>query len=192
MTTVSLGFSAPAQADTAAAAAQVNILQGRGQTAYAQYVQYTDNYCEGLSVEVFGGADLWRNNQMRTGQPTHIFVMSGSSTDVRFKFAPDLSPIGAAGTVIVSDGVDSKTVNVALHWEGGTLTRTKTKTVNTSPSSTTTFQGMDNFRTDMLVSGSIVLNGVELLSPANAVDFSGTWGFAYNSKGSGIEIVRNF
>jgi hypothetical protein len=113
------------------------------------------------------------------------------STDVRFKFAPDLSPIGAAGTVIVSDGVDSKTVNVALHWEGGTLTSTKTKTVNTSPSTTTTFQGMDNFRTDMLVSGSIVLNGVELLSPANAVDFSGTWGFAYNSKGSSIEIVRN-
>jgi hypothetical protein len=205
MATASLGFSAPAQADTAATAAQVDMLQARGQTAYAQYVQYTDNYCEALSVEVFGGADLLRNNQTRSGQRASISVfivnfntctgaissMYGGSTDVRFKFAPDLSPVDAAGTVIVSDGVDSKTINVALHWEGGTLTSTKTKTVNTSPSSTTIFKGVDNFRSDTIVSGSIVVNGVELLSPANVVDYSGTIGFAYNSKFSTIQIERN-
>jgi hypothetical protein len=114
------------------------------------------------------GVDLLRANQTRTGQPS-LFVqvfgynscagaisfMSGSSTDVRLKFTPDLSPIDAAGTVIVFDGVDSKTVNVALHWEGGTLTSTKTKTVNTSPSSTTTFKQIHNFRSDTAVSGSI-------------------------------------
>lgn len=204
LATISLGFSAPAQANPAPTAAQVTTFQERGKFAYAQYVQYTDNYCEGLSVEVFAGADLVRVNQTRTGQPSifaQVFgynsctgalsIMSGSSTDVRLKFAPDLSPIDAAGTVIVSDGVDSKTVNVALHWEGGTLTSTKTKTVNTSPSSTTTFKQVDNFRADTAVSGSIAVNGIELLSPANVVDFSTIWGFAYNAKNSSIEIVRN-
>jgi hypothetical protein len=156
--------SVPAQANTAAASAQVNILQTRGQTAYAQYVQYTDNFCAGLSVEVFAGSDLSRYNQTRTGGSS-IFVqlvgfnactgtfsfMSGSSTDVALKFAPDLSPIDAAGTVIVTDGTDSRTVNVALHWEGGTLTSTKTKTVNTSPQSTTTFKQIDGFRSDTAV-----------------------------------------
>lgn len=73
--TVSFGFNAPAQADPATTAAQVNILQTRGQTAYAQYVQYTDDYCEGLSVEVFAGADLWRANQTRTGGRS-IFVQT--------------------------------------------------------------------------------------------------------------------
>jgi hypothetical protein len=202
--TVSLGFNAPAQADTATTAAQVNTLQTRGQTAYAQYVQYTDNYCEGLSVEVFAGADLWRTNQTRTGGRS-IFVqtvaynsctgaisfMSGSSTDVRLKFAPDLSPIDASGTVTVSDGVDVKTINVALHWDGGNLTSTKTSTVNTSPSSTTSFHQMDSVRSGADVTGSIVVNGIELLSPANVVDFSTISGFAFNAKSSSIEIVRN-
>lgn len=110
---------------------------------------------------------------------------------MRLEFAPDLSPIDASGTVSVSDGVDSKTINVALHWDGGNLTSTKTSTVNTSPSSTTSFHQMDSFRSDADVSGSIVINGIELLSPANVVDFSTTWGFAFNAKSSSIEIVRN-
>ena len=88
----------------------------RDNVAHAQYFQYTDGYCNGLSVEVFAGESFARTDNLRTFTPNLIlqifgyngctgesFFMSGSTEQFTFTVLGNLAAAEVSGNVVVAD-----------------------------------------------------------------------------------------
>ena len=95
-------------------------------------------------------------------------------------------------TLVLSDLASlNLPLSLDLQWSGGLLaTEPKTRTITTVPGLKTIVTTSSGIRNSELVTGALVLNGLDLLSPANVTAGSGISGFVTVSKGSTIEITR--
>jgi hypothetical protein len=179
-----------------------------GKTAYALYFQSTNDYCQSLSVETF--ASLEETRTAGTGGPRsvvpHISVqlvcvnfslgeevfMSGQADAPIVSINDQLTEASARATVVLTDGMrDKGSVSLDMRWSGGVLIfDDKTFSIDTTPYSKTIIKTSGATRSSDSVTGSIVLNGVDLLSPANVTDLSFILGRVSGSGGSTIDIVR--
>jgi hypothetical protein len=168
------------------------------------YAAYSESFgCEGFAVELFATkqrikddgpptswallfAQLWSVNYC-TGDSS---FMSGQTEEGAMKFRNNLGNVTVAGTVVIQDNFGTtKTVSVDLDWNGGVLTADKNKTVTVTPVSRTIVKTVGKFSQSETITGSLMLDGVELLA-ANRPGSLGIYGFVAASAGTTIEITR--
>jgi hypothetical protein len=201
---LSLSLSA---SEAAFGATQVYTVLTKGRTAIAQYVQYTDGYCKATSIDVFAMSNSTRYVSDTSYEAASLVVQvyeynSCTGTDERFlsgytesfklSIPNTLDPATASGEVVVSDSNgSSKTVRVDLRWLGGTLSKDRSRFVWASEFERFIVKTADAVRTGGTISGSITVDGVDLLSPVNVVDYSSISGFLFSTKGGSIDIMRS-
>ena len=189
---------------TSATLADVTRITTRGKSVRAQYFQYTEGFCNGLSVEVFAGEEIIRVDHDPIYIP-QLFVqvsefntcteqfsfMSGGTDQFDFYARNNLSQAQVSGSVLVSNGLgDSKLIAVELAWEGGVLSTQQSKLSFSIGASHTILRGKATLRSSDSVTGSLVVDGVDLLSPSNITDVSGIFGFVVATTGASLDIIR--
>jgi hypothetical protein len=193
-------------ATTAEASVSVSRVITRDKFAYANYFETSADGCESLSIEVFASRSMTRTNDAFTFQPllraqlssynycTSVsnFMSGTSDAAPKIRFGEDIAVASASGIVVmVDENGASKTVFVNLEWRGGVLTTDKTKTIETSPTSRTIVRTTGSIRVAEAVTGTLLLEGTDVLSPNHATQSAFINGFITSSKGATIEIVRN-
>lgn len=187
-----------------AALADVTTHTIRDKVVHAQYFQYTDGYCNGLSVEVFAGESFARTDNLRTFTPYLIlqivgynacteesFFMSGSTEQFTFTVLGNLAAAEVSGNVVVADiRGNTKHVSLALSWQGGVLRRDLFKYDSSNALSRTVLRNLSTLRFSDSVTGSLVVDGVDLLSPSNVTDNSGISGLVAKVSGASVDIIR--
>lgn len=176
----------------------------RDNVAHAQYFQYTDGYCNGLSVEVFAGESFARTDNLRTFTPNLIaqifgyngctgesFFMSGSTDQLTFTVLGNLAAVEVSGNVVVADEFgNTKLVSLALSWRGGVLRRDLVTYNYSTGRSRTILKNLSTFRFSDSITGSLVVGGVDLLSSSNVTDLSGISGLVAKVSGASVDIIR--
>jgi hypothetical protein len=189
---------------SAFAQAQVTRVFTKDRFAYAQYVDTSPDGCTSSSVEVFASESMTRYNTTDAFFPiiraqrfaynfcTFVLVfMSGANEQPSLSYSKDLSSATASGLVMMTDDFGNPhSIEVNLTWSGGVLTSDKSRTVFTSPRSRTMIKSVSSLRHSESVTGSLVLNGVDLLGADNPNYVVGVSGFVSSSKGSTIDIIR--
>lgn len=188
-----------------AALADVTTHTIRDKVVHAQYFQYTDGYCNGLSVEVFAGESFARTDNLRTFTPYLIlqivgfnsctgeppFFMSGGTDQFTFTVLGNLAAAEVSGNVVVADNLgNTKHVSLALSWQGGVLRRDLFRYVSSTALSRTVLRNLSTLRFSDSVTGSLVVDGVDLLSSSNVTDNSGISGLVAKVSGASIDIIR--
>ena len=187
-----------------AALADVTQLTSRDKLVHAQYFQYTGGFCNGFSVEVFAGEGIARRDQNPTFSAQlfvqivgfnsctgEFFFMSGATDQFSFTVLGNLTKAEVSGNVVVMDNFgNTKQVSLALSWQGGALTQNLFKYVSSTAMSRTILKTLSFLRYSDSVTGSLVVDGVDLLSPSNVTDISGISGFVAKASGSSIDIIR--
>lgn len=113
---------------------------------------------------------------------------SGADEAPVIDIKPDLMRANVKAFVVMDDGLGTQqTAQINLLWSGGDLTTDKSKTVYTSPYSRTMIRTAASIRHSNSVTGSLMLDGVDLL----AVPGSGVGGFVTSSKGASIDVIRS-
>ena len=188
-------------------ATQIYTVLTKGRTAIAQYFQYTDGYCKATAIDVFALSSTTRYVANTAYETTSLFVqlfeynsctgtdekfLSGSTDSFTFSIPNTLDPATASGEVVMSDfNGNSKTVRVNLKWQGGTLVKDRNRFVWVSEFERFIVKTADAVRTGGAISGSLVVDGVDLLLPTNIVDYSFISGFVTSTKGGSIDIMRS-
>lgn len=186
-----------------AALADVTTHTIRDNVAYAQYYQYTDN-CNGLSVDVFAGESFARTDNVRTFTPYLIlqivgynsctgefFFMSGGTDQFTFTVLGNLAAAEVSGNVVVADEFgNTKHVSLALSWQGGVLRRDLFTYVSSTALSRTVLKNLSTLRFSDSITGSLVVDGVDLLSSSNVTYSSGISGLVAKVSGASIDIIR--
>ena len=117
--------------------------------------------------------------------------MSGETDQFSFTVLGNLTAAEVSGNVVVMDNLgNTKQVSLALSWQGGALTRDLFKYVSSTATSRTVLKSLSTLRFSDSVTGSLVVNGVDLLSPSNVTDHSDISGFVAKASGSSIDIIR--
>lgn len=196
-----------AQRERAAAATggeAVQHIRTRDAFAFANYFEFS-NDCQQFAVEVFAFESRLRSDATATSSSTvhaqlsafdactgSIAFMSGVTDTDAIKIRNDLTHAQASATVVMQDEFGaSRTLVLNLAWNGGVITFDQNdKVVTITPVSKTVVKTFGQARTSDSVSGSLVLDGVDLLAPGRPLVGSGINGFVTRSKGSTIEIVR--
>jgi hypothetical protein len=187
----------------AARAASVQRTVTKDKFAYANYVESTNN-CESVSVEVFASKGSVRSDgtsseqsQLRAQLITTNFCtgtsgfLSGEAVPDVIRFRNDLAQAAATATVVLHDLMGTTmTLRMDLVWAGGELTTDKMKHVTVTPVSRTVITTVDEIRRSETISGTLVLDGVDLLAANRPVQSRSTTGFVTASKGVTIEIMR--
>ena len=187
-----------------AALADVTTHTIRDKVVHAQYFQYTDGYCNGLSVEVFAGESFARTDNLRTFTPYLIlqivgynacteesFFMSGSTEQFTFTVLGNLAAAEVSGNVVVADEFgNTKHVSLALSWQGGVLRRDLFTYVSSTALSRTVLKNLSTLRFSDSITGSLVVDGVDLLSSSNVTYSSGISGLVAKVSGASIDIIR--
>ena len=158
-----------------------------------------------MEIDVFADRSVIRTGGPRQKASTvrgQVFIFNSCTGELAFAssmdenatldFNHDLTLVSVRATLVLSDLASlNLPLSLDLQWSGGLLTtEPKTRTVTTIPGLKTIVTTSSGVRTSELVTGALVLNGVDLLSPANATAASGISGFVTVSKGSTIEITR--
>ena len=177
----------------------------RDKVVHAQYYQYTDTYCNGLAVDVFAGESVARTDNLRTVTPYLIvqivgynsctggdpFIMSGGTDQFTFTVLGNLAAAEVSGNVVVADNLgNTKHVSLALSWQGGVLRRDLFKYDSSTALSRTVLRNLSTWLFSDSVTGSLVVDGVDLLSPSNVTDNSGISGLVAKGSGVSIDIIR--
>ena len=186
-----------------AALADVTTIMSRDNLAHAQYYQYTDGYCNALSVELFAGEGIARRDDNHTftarlfvqivgynsctgGDP---FFMSGETDQFTFTVLGNLAAAEVSGNVVVADNLgNTKHVSLALSWQGGVLRRDLFRYHFSTGLSRTILKNLSTLRFSDSITGSLVVDGVDLLSSSNITDISGISGFVAKASGASIDI----
>ena len=201
-TTAALLFSSLVAAS--AALADVTTHTIRDKVAYAQYYQYTDGYCNALAVDVFAGESFARTDNLRTVTPYLIvqvfgynyctdesFFMSGSTEQFTFTVLGNLAAAEVSGNVAMTDNLgNTRHASLALSWQGGVLRRDLFTYVSSTALSRTVLKNLSTWLFSDSVTGSLVVDGVDLLSPSNVTDNSGISGLVAKGSGVSIDIIR--
>jgi hypothetical protein len=120
-----------------------------------------------------------------------LVFMSGANEQPNLSYSKDLSTATASGLVMMTDDFGNPHyIDVNLTWSGGVLTSDKSRTVFTSPRSRTMIKSVSSLRQSDSVTGSLILDGLDLLGTANPNPVGGISGFVSSSKGSTIDIIR--
>lgn len=187
-----------------AALADVTTFTSQDKVAYAQYWQYTDGYCNGLAVDVFAFESVARTDNLRIVTPNlivqafeynsctgELFFMSGSTEQFTFTVLGNLAAAEVSGNVAMTDNLgNTRHASLALSWQGGVLRRDLFKYDSSNALSRTVLRNLSTLRFSDSVTGSLVVDGVDLLSPSNVTVASGISGLVAKGIGVSIDIVR--
>lgn len=200
-----LGLCAALISTVAGAQTAVTRVLTRDTFSYAQYFQTSPDGCESSSLEVFASKSMTRySHNLTIYMPlvrTQLFsfnyctqvlsFMSGVDEAPTIDVKPDLTRATVSATVVMMDEFSNiKTVQLSLTWSGGELSTDKTRLVFTSPYSRTMIRAMGSIRNSTSITGTLVLDGVDLLAPTNPAQSRFILGYVTSSKGVSIDLVR--
>ena len=117
--------------------------------------------------------------------------MSGSTEQFTFTVLGNLAAAEVSGNVVVADNLgNTKHVSLALSWQGGVLRRDLFRYHFSTGLSRTILKNLSTLRFSDSITGSLVVDGVDLLSSSNITDISGISGFVAKASGASIDIIR--
>lgn len=198
---VVLAMCATLLGTVAAAQTSVQRVLSRDAFLYGQYFQTSQDGCESMFVEVFASKSLTRYNDFSIFKPsvigqinaynacTQVFTfMSGIDEAPTIDVRANLASANVRATVNLW-GDATATLLVDLSWSGLETTTDKTRTITTSPYTRTIFYTTGSLRNSTSITGTLVLNGVDLLAPSNPV-LGRMTGLVFTSRLVTIDIVR--
>lgn len=198
--------SANGEGDRATAlAATVYQVITKDKFAYASYYERT-NYCEEFVVEVFANESRIRWDGTTSLSQAYVRAqltkydsctgvwtfMSGYTDTDDIRIRHDLTQATARATVEMKDEFDNlKTLVFDLAWSQGELTTDKFKWVIVTPLTRTLIKSDSQLRVSETVTGTLVLDGADLLATDRPALDRYTQGRVASSGGLFIEITRS-
>ena len=117
--------------------------------------------------------------------------MSGSTEQFTFTVLGNLAAAEVSGNVAMTDNLgNTRHASLALSWQGGVLRRDLFRYDSSTALSRTVLRNLSTLRFSDSVTGSLVVDGVDLLSPSNVTDNSGISGLVAEGSGVSIDIIR--
>jgi hypothetical protein len=187
----------------ALAAVSVTRFSSSERFALAQFFAVSADGCETLSLQIVANDRASPPDSPAEPPPTlraelvlfnactgEFHLATGSTASASVDIRHDLRRATATGTLVLVDESGAlHTLQVDLRWTGGALTADRTRMVESSPCSRTFVRVRSAVRDASSVTGSLVLDGVDLLAGGGTMA-PGIGGFIASGTGSSIEIVR--
>lgn len=190
----------------AASAATVYQVVTDGRFAVASY--FGSNGCVSLGLDVFAQQGQIRSDPSNALSESYVHAqlvsvdwcvpggaesfMSGRIDTQEMKFRHDLSHVVASASIRMKDSAgNGKTVLLDLVWSGGELTTDASKSMIVTPLTRSFVKTDGAFRASESVSGTLKLDGVELLATDPPVANGYVQGMVASSGGLTIDINRS-
>jgi hypothetical protein len=189
---------------TAAAQTTVTRVFTRDAWTYAQNFQTSPDGCESVGIDVFAFKNKVRFNNVSVFMPviraqlvssnfcTGVFMfLAGDDQAPNIDIKQDLTRATAVGSVVMRDEFNyTRALLVGLTWSGGEISTDKSRTTTTSPFTRYMVRTTASIRNSTSITGTLVLDGVDLLAASNPAQSRSISGYVVGAKGSTIDIVR--